>query len=174
MNDFFPSEKWRYCPYCGADAFRPGDANYMKCEVCGEKFYINASAAVACIVVNAQKEILLTRRKFEPAKGMLDLPGGFVNADETAEEAVRREIMEELNLRVDAARYFGSSTNRYHYGNMTYFTLDMGFECTVSDFSRLSAADDVASCAFFAPCKVDFAQIGFPSIRALVRRYMQR
>ncbi|MDR1668209.1 MAG: NUDIX domain-containing protein [Bacteroidales bacterium] len=171
MNPSFPSERLHYCPYCGADAFRAGKENYLQCVACGKKIFINAAAAVACVIVNDRKEILLTRRRKAPAQGMLDLPGGFVNIDETAEDAVRREIKEELNLQVGHMRYFGSSTNRYPYEDMLYYTLDLGFECTVADFSPLNAADDVEGYLFLPYREIDFQQIGFPSIRRLIKQY---
>jgi 8-oxo-dGTP pyrophosphatase MutT (NUDIX family) len=173
MNKFFPSDAFRYCPYCGADAFRPaGEEDYLQCGHCRKKFYINAAGAVTCIIVNPQDEILLVRRHFEPSKGMLDLPGGFVNIDETAEDAVRREIREELNLSVDAVRYLGSANNQYQYGGMLYFTLDLGFACSVSDFSSITASDDVDKYLFLAPEKVDFAQIAFPSVRTILKNFI--
>ncbi len=172
MNEYFPSQQLRYCPYCGADAFRPGKENYLQCGVCGRKFFINASAAVACVIVNPRGEILLTRRKFEPAKGMLDLPGGFVNIDEKAEDAVRREIHEELNLKVDSMQYICTTTNRYLYGGIVYFTLDLGFKCLVSDFSVMQAADDVDGYVFLSPGDIDLQQICFQSIRDIVQTYL--
>jgi NADH pyrophosphatase NudC (nudix superfamily) len=102
---------------------------------------------------------------------MLDLPGGFVNTDETAEDAAKREVYEELNLNVDALRYFGSSTNHYLYAGMLYYTLDLGFECTVSDFSTIQAADDVEQFLFLPRHKINPQLIGFPSIRKLVEMY---
>jgi 8-oxo-dGTP pyrophosphatase MutT (NUDIX family) len=171
MNDFLPSKVLRYCPFCGAEEFRPEGENYLICGVCRHKLYINASAAVACIIENCRGEILLTRRKFAPAKGMLDLPGGFVSPGETAENAARREIMEELNLHVTSMQYICTSHNRYLYGELVYFTLDLGFRCTVEDLSPLSAADDVEGYVFLKPGDVDLQQVCFPSIRDIIRHY---
>ncbi|MDR0713846.1 MAG: NUDIX domain-containing protein [Bacteroidales bacterium] len=171
MNPSFLSGRLHYCPWCGADAFRAGKENCLQCEECGQKLFINASAAVAGVIVNDRSEILLTRRRKEPARGMFDLPGGFVNIDETAEDAIRREIKEELNLQTGRLRYFGSSANRYLYGGVLYHTLDLGFECSVTDFSPLKADDDVESCVFLPYGEIDFRQIGFPSIRRLIKQY---
>ncbi len=172
MNKFFPSNELPYCPYCGAKSFHAGDENYLQCDTCRRKFYINASAAVACIIENNYGDILLARRRFDPAKGMLDLPGGFVNPDETAENAASREIKEELNLHVNSMQYIGSSHNRYLYGGMVYFTLDLGFKCKVTDFSEMMVADDVDGYEFLPHNQIDLQQICFPSIRNILQLYI--
>ena len=171
MNDCFPSEIWPYCPYCGVKSFHAGKENYMQCDSCKKKIYINASGAVACIIENPRGEILLTRRAFDPAKGMLDLPGGFVSPDETAEDAVRREIKEELNLEIASIQYIGSSYNRYLYEGMIYFTLDLGFKCLVTDFAGLHIADDVNGYEFIPHHQINMQEISFPSIRKILQLY---
>jgi len=173
MNNYFPSDAWQYCPYCGEKSFRAGDENYMQCDACQKKFYINASGAVACIIENPQGEILLTRRAFDPAKGKLDLPGGFVNPDETAEDAIKRELKEELNLETVSMQYIGSSHNHYPYGEMVYFTLDLGFKCLVTDFTNMQVADDVAGYVFVPPHRINLQEIGFPSIRNILQLYFE-
>ena len=57
-----------------------------KCENCGFEYFMNPSAANVAFIVNENDELLVERRKNEPAKGMLDLPGGFTDIGETAEE----------------------------------------------------------------------------------------
>ena len=89
----FPT--FRYCPVCGSAHFEPHDFKSRRCRDCGFIFYQNASASVVGVSVNEQQEILVGRRAFEPARGTLDLPGGFVDAGETLEEAVMRELKEE-------------------------------------------------------------------------------
>jgi 8-oxo-dGTP pyrophosphatase MutT (NUDIX family) len=126
---------------------------------------------VACIIENKQGEILLTRRAFEPSKGMLDLPGGFVNLDETAESTVHREVNEELNLDITSLQYIGSSPNHYLYGGMVYFTLDLGFKCIVTDFTNMHVADDVDGYVFLSHQLIDFRKISFPSICNILQLY---
>jgi len=172
MNQFFPSYVWKHCPWCGEKSFRAGNDNNMQCSSCLKTFYINASGAVACVIENLLGEILLTRRAFEPAKGMLDLPGGFVNLDETAEDAVRREIKEELNLETTSVQYFGSSHNRYLFGGMVYFTLDLGFRCIVTDFTNMQVADDVDGYVFLPRHRINLQEICFPSIRNILQLYL--
>src|SRR5512143_4063974 len=68
-------------------------------------------ATVAAIVTTTEDDvtrILLTRRKIEPFKGQWCLPGGHIDRDEAAQEAVIREVEEETGLHFDAHffRYF--------------------------------------------------------------------
>ena len=74
-----PLYQFQFCPVCGAKAFVEHNEKAKKCMVCGFVYYFNPSSAVACFIKNAKGELLLVRRGKEPAKGTLDLPGGFVD-----------------------------------------------------------------------------------------------
>lgn len=50
---------------------------------------------------------MMIRRKKDPFKGQLALPGGFVNEGETAEDAMKREAMEETSLEVEPIDILG-------------------------------------------------------------------
>lgn len=52
-----------------------------------------------CVIVDARGRVLLIKRGHEPFKGHFALPGGFVEAGETVEEACRREVKEETGLK---------------------------------------------------------------------------
>jgi 8-oxo-dGTP diphosphatase len=58
-------------------------------------------------IIHYDGRILLIRRGCEPFKGRLALPGGFVNEDETVEEAVLREAKEETSLDTEIVRLIG-------------------------------------------------------------------
>ena len=79
------------------------------------------------MIVNDKGEILFTKRSVDPHKGMLDLPGGFVDIMESAENALVREIKEELNLNIEHFQYFMSSPNEYIFGGLSVFTLDLAY-----------------------------------------------
>lgn len=59
------------------------------------------------VILQRQSRILMVRRKKDPFKGQLALPGGFVNEGETAEAAVKREAMEETSLEVEPIEILG-------------------------------------------------------------------
>src|SRR5215210_8002119 len=72
-------------------------------------------------------KILLVRRKNDPFKGMLSIPGGFVNEGETAEDAMRREAKEETSLIVEPIAILGVYSDpqrdpRMHTISVTFIT----------------------------------------------------
>jgi len=145
-----PLEKFRFCPSCGSSHWEINNVKSKHCASCGFVYYANASASVAAFIQNENGDLLVCRRAKDPAKGTLDLPGGFVDMDETIEEALRREIMEELNLTVTNITYFQSIPNEYLYSGMVIHTLDFMFFCKVGTFQDMKAMDDVSE-AFFKP-----------------------
>lgn len=177
MNDpvtkFSPQHVFSFCPACGSKRFNFRQNNSFLCEDCGFQFYINAAAAVAALVEDSEGKLLFSLRAKDPMKGKLDLPGGFVDIMETVEHALRREIKEELNLEVKEAVYFTSQPNTYVYGGITYFTLDLAFVCRVEDFSAIAADDDVCGYQFIAHDEIDIEEIGLPSIKKIVSRYLE-
>ncbi|HYT59019.1 MAG TPA: NUDIX domain-containing protein, partial [Haliangiales bacterium] len=92
-----PREFFHHCPRCGAKQAALPAGNSFKCAACGFLYYFNPAIAVAGFVFAADGRALFIRRAKEPAKGRLALPGGFVDFNETAEEALRRETREEVN-----------------------------------------------------------------------------
>lgn len=163
------------CPKCGSSSFLSRDkGRSFKCEECQFHYYINSSAAVACLIINTSGELLLTRRAFEPNKGMLDLPGGFVEPMESAEEAVIREIKEELNLKVSKMSYLVSYPNLYPYSNFVVPTVDLAYLCEVEGFESLIPDDDVASIEFIRPGKIDPKALCANSMRQIIQFYLNR
>jgi 8-oxo-dGTP diphosphatase len=63
------------------------------------KEYRNPTPTVD-VILERDSNILMVRRKKDPFKDYLSLPGGFVNEGETVEEAMKRESMEETSLEV--------------------------------------------------------------------------
>ena len=61
------------------------------CRACAFRYYHNVAAAVA-VVLRVEEAILLTERARDPQQGFLDFPGGFVDPEETLEDAAVREL----------------------------------------------------------------------------------
>ena len=163
-----------YCPKCSARALKPSSPKSILCSECGFEFFFNPAAAVAGIIVNDAGELLVTVRASDPGKGQWDLPGGFIDPGETAEQALAREIKEELNLDVDSMDYFETAPNEYMYKGVTYPTLDMAFICHVADFSTMKTLDDIEQAIFLPPKSIDLARFAFTSIRTFVEQFKKQ
>lgn len=171
-NQQHPLQHYRYCPVCGSADFLISSVKSKQCRHCGYELFINPSAAVVAFIRNARGELLVVERDCEPAKGTLDLPGGFTDIDETVEESVIREIKEETGLTVTATTYLFSYPNHYLYSGMDIPTLDFFFECQVEDTSVLHAADDAASCQWLPLNQIQPERFGLKSIRQGVIHYL--
>ena len=160
-----PLHLFCYCPKCGSNNFNENDFKSKRCGKCGFVYYFNPLAATVGIITNSKGEILVARRAKEPAKGTLDLPGGFCDSYETAEEGVMREIEEETGLKVSGTRYLFSIPNRYVYSGMELHTMDLFFHCTVENDGAFRADDDVAELQWIAVDKLQSEDFGLASIK---------
>ena len=173
MTDDVLGSVFRYCPKCGAAALRVVGRKLLRCESCGFELYLNAAAAVAGLIVDSQGRLLVAVRGKEPGKGRWDLPGGFVDPGESAEEALQREVHEEVGLEVAAMQYLGSCPNAYEYMGVRYATMDMGFVCQVRDMSRARPREgEIDAVLFKYPREIDPSRFAFPSITKLVESYL--
>lgn len=167
-----PLELFKYCPKCGSPDFEVHNFKSKHCASCGFTYYQNPSSSTAAFILNGRGELLVVRRGKEPAKGTLDLPGGFVDNAETAEEGVRREIKEETGLEVDGVEYLFSIPNIYRYSGMDIHTLDMFYVCRVEGRPTVKPADDASTCAWVPLSKVYVERFGLRSIRQAVHTFL--
>lgn len=126
------------------------------------------------MIFNQKNELLVTRRKHDPAKGMLDLPGGFAEPGETIEESLIREVKEELNLDIMALTYFCSAPNTYLYKDVTYSITDFAFFCTVHGFDAIKACDDVSEFYFMELAGFDKNRFGLDSPKIIIDRLLKQ
>jgi NADH pyrophosphatase NudC (nudix superfamily) len=145
-----------FCPYDGQRlAPRTDDEGTTRpcCPVCGFIDYANPKPCVA-VLIEQDGRLLLGRRAKEPAKELWDILGGFIDAGETAEQAIHREVEEETGLHVLIGRYLGSFPDTY--GPRGVPTLNLGF-VTVPTGGTLRPASDVAELRWFAPAELPTA-----------------
>ena len=170
-----PLEVFKYCPKCGSSEFEIHNALSRHCTHCGFTYYQNPRASTAAFILNGQGELLVARRAKEPAKGTLDLPGGFVDNYENAEQGMVREIHEETGIIVEPneVEYLFSIPNIYRYSGMDIHTLDLFFFCRVGDV-EVKAADDAAELTWLPLREVYVERFGLRSIREAVHRFLQQ
>ena len=110
-----PLERFGYCPVCGSSRFSVNNVKSKRCGSCGFVYYANPSSATAAFIVR-DEHLLVVRRGKEPARGTLDLPGGFVDMDETAEEGMARELFG-TRVKLDGDTESGRITLYYYNGD---------------------------------------------------------
>lgn len=161
---------FKFCPSCASTHFSFPDNRRFLCDDCGFTYYHNIAAAVA-IVFTLEDKVLFTVRNVNPDKGKWDLPGGFIDPNETAEEAACREIKEELGIEISNSdlKYITTSPNNYLYKNVPYRTMDIFYECELtSDRINVAAEDEIQELIWVKRSEIDLEKIGFVSIRKVI------
>jgi cytidyltransferase-like protein len=91
--------------------------------------WINPPVGVGAIIVNGGR-VLAGIRKKEDRKGMLEVPGGFLEVDESLEDCLKREVYEEVNASTCDLAYFTSIPTRYTDGREM---LAVYFRCRIKE-----------------------------------------
>ena len=164
-----PLSQFKYCPKCGSNHFVENNFKSKRCEDCGFIYYFNSCSSTIAIIINDDKELLVATRAHEPAKGTLDLPGGFVDMEETGEEAVAREVIEETGLVVEKVDYLFSIPNKYVHSGFEVQTLDLVYRCFVKNTENLKAEDDVARLEFIKISELDPELFGLLSVKEVIK-----
>ncbi|MBN2532658.1 MAG: NUDIX domain-containing protein [Spirochaetales bacterium] len=162
-----------YCPACKSGNLEYDGVKEYHCRTCDYTYFHNPAPAVAGIISH-NKKILLIRRARDPGKGKVDLPGGFVDPGESSEDAVKREILEELGVEVCSFRYFASFPNIYEYKGIVYPTCDLVFELTITDLPEKWNKDEVQEILLVDPESIEKLEFAFGSIKTAVLSYLDR
>jgi ADP-ribose pyrophosphatase YjhB (NUDIX family) len=136
----------------------------MVCGACGFVYYFNPAVSSAGILLAADGRGLFIRRGHEPGLGRLAFAGGFVDAGETPEAALRREVREEVGVELADVTYLGSQPNTYDYRGVTYHVVDLIFVAAIADGSTARHLDGVAAIEWHDPLTLDPARLAFASM----------
>lgn len=112
----------RFCGVCGTPTqLQPGE-RARRCPACGHLSYPRLSPSMMALVWR-EGEILLARSpRFAP--GMYSALAGFVEAGESLEDCVHREVAEEVGVRLRGLRYWGSQSWPFPHSLMLAFTAE--------------------------------------------------
>lgn len=162
------AEYVHHCPHCGSTSINK-KTNGIQCSDCDKELYFNVAAgAVSVILNNEDGQLLVTVRGNSPGKGMLDLPGGFVDPGESIEQAASREIQEELGVDIFDIQYFTSAPNTYVYKGVAYAVLDITLTATLQELPE-KGMDDVAAIKWMDIADLNPDDFAFTSIQAAIR-----
>ncbi|WP_296950703.1 NAD(+) diphosphatase [uncultured Massilia sp.] len=112
----------RFCGACGSGMLLAAGERCFKCAHCGHMAYPRISPAMM-VLVRRGDQVLLAQHAQYTVKRFVPL-AGFLEAGESVEEAVHREVFEEVGLRVHNLRYFGSQSWPFPHSLMIAFTAD--------------------------------------------------
>ena len=142
-----------------------------RCRRCGWISYGNPVPAVAAVIVRGGR-VLLTLRGRPPYQDTWDLPGGFIEADETPEAALARELREELDIRrFRRGRLIGFFPDRYERGGLPIISIVYR---VTPESGRMTPGDDVAAARWFPLTNLPYRDIAFPAMRAALRAWVKR
>ncbi len=173
VNKIMNEKVIKFCPSCGKPGIIWKSENQIFCSACAFTMYLNTAAAVA-LILECKGKILLAKRAHNPAKGLLDLPGGFIDIGESLEAGAAREAYEELGIKIDTFDYLFSFPNTYPFKNLLYNTCDLFLKASFDAEPIIKPADDVASIIWQKPEDINFDNIAFNSIRRGLKKYLEK
>ena len=165
----------RFCPQCGSIGYQYRERKYWYCPVCLFTYFHNVATS-SSVIIELNGSILMLVRNRDPARGMLSLPGGFVDPDERAEDAAIRECREETGLEASSLSFVGTWPNEYAYKNVLYKTCDLFFAARVPgtlDTLRLDK-NEASSFQLVKPQEIDTAPIAFESSRRAIAAWLEQ
>lgn len=154
----------KYCGRCGAKLIHDGKERMMRCESCGNITYPKISPAVIVAVTNGNK-LLLTKYAGRTYKNYA-LIAGFNEIGETFEETVRREVMEEVGLKVKNIRYYKSQPWALSG------SLLAGFYCELDGDESIHLQEDELSVGKWVDInEIDFEDDGISLTREMILHF---
>ena len=171
---FSPRPRSGTAPAAGRVPSAPLEAPVFSCPACGFHYHFNPAVAAGVIAEDREGRVLLVRRAKEPARGLLGVPGGFVDIGESAEASARREAREETGIEVEDLRFLGSWPNLYEWRGVAYPVVDLYFTGRVGDGrGGLGAARGRGGASGCGPRRSIPAALAFPTTRAAFARYRE-
>ena len=108
------SSNLKFCSRCGSELqlgpVEGEDRERLACPACGHIVYVNPRLGVTAFPITDRGELVLLRRGIEPGYGTWAQPGGFLEVDETVNEAAIRETFEETGLLIEPGEIIGLYT----------------------------------------------------------------
>lgn len=130
----------RFCGCCGAPNMRDDRERAMRCTACGALVYPRINPAVVAAVRNGER-LLLIRYADRPMVAQYALIAGFTEIGETMAQTVRREVLEEVGLRVKNVRYYADQPWGFAGNQMVAFWADLdGDDAVTLDTAEVKEA----------------------------------
>lgn len=168
-----------FCPFCATplQLRRCGHNHLPACSRCGFVQHFDPKVAVTARIEH-DAHLLLVRRGTNPGRGLWALPGGYMDAGEMPEDALQREIREELDLVITVCELL-SIYPMVHAGDLPSQGIVLVYRATLAGAAGaalppLAALDDVAEAHWFAADALAAAlpPLAFASTETEMRRWL--
>lgn len=165
--------KFKFCPKCGGKLRKKvlqkeDGKQQLVCPKCRFVFYQNSKPTASALIVKNNK-VLLARRADPPFKNKWDLPGGFLEENESPETGLLREIKEELGVKIKIGKLVGIFMDRY--GKNGDWTLNIYYEAKIIS-GVLRPASDVAELKWFS--KNNLPKLAFKNQEKLMKTWLKK
>lgn len=154
-----------YCPRCAAPLELHKDERAKVCHQCSHHQYPRISPCIIVLVRKGEQCLLAHAAKF--ASGRYSTLAGFIEAGESAEQAVHREIMEEVGIRVKNVRYCFSQSWPFPHSFM------LGFMAEYDEGEITPDGLEILDADWFDPDKMPVLPPRFTIARRLINQFLE-
>ncbi|KPQ21131.1 MULTISPECIES: NAD(+) diphosphatase [unclassified Halomonas] len=159
-------ENHRFCGRCGAEATKLATEFAMHCHACGHRNYPRISPCIITLVTSGEAMLLARSPRFPP--GRYSTLAGFIEPGETAEEAVHREIFEEVGVHVSQLRYYQSQAWPFPHSLM------LGFFAEATTRRIRIDEVEISDAAWFSPRQLPALPPVYSISRELIETHLAR
>jgi ADP-ribose pyrophosphatase YjhB (NUDIX family) len=160
-----------FCSRCGSSlrfgAIEGEDRERLACPECGHIAYVNPRLVVTVFPITEAGEIVLIRRGIEPGKGWWAQPGGFLEVDETVNQAAIRETWEETGLLIEPGEIVGL------YTRLEAAVVTIAFEARIVG-GIAEPTPEATEIMAFAPEDIPWSGIAFSTTTWALRDWLDR
>lgn len=96
----------QFCGACGTATCLAENGRFLSCAACGREYYPRISPCIIVLVTKGEQ--LLLAKNSRPGADFYSCLAGFIEPGESAEQAVAREVYEEVGIRIHNIRYLRS------------------------------------------------------------------
>ena len=165
------ADSLNFCSRCGASlrfGTVPGeDRERLACSACGHVAYVNPRLVVTTLPITEAGEIVLIRRGIEPGLGSWAQPGGFLEVDETVNQAAIRETWEETGLLVQHGEIVGL------YTRLEASVVTITFEARIVG-GTAAPTPEATEVVAFAPEDIPWSGLAFRTTMWALRDWLER
>ncbi|GGX78531.1 NADH pyrophosphatase [Litchfieldella qijiaojingensis] len=155
----------RFCGRCGTPAERLKHEFAMQCPVCGHRNYPRISPCIITLVTHGDAMLLARSPRFPP--GRYSTLAGFIEPGESAEEAVRREVYEEVGIAVGRVSYYRSQAWPFPHSLM------LGFFAEAASRRIRIDGEEIADAAWFSSGSLPQLPPPYSISRALIETHLR-